>query len=125
MDRAVALKQLGKLLGKSFGYRVDPSAPTAEERETARAALIAASAKAKALLEQKEARIKALLDADAEYQQIKTAHEAAKKERNHIAGECHRHKFTVGMSSELFFHIKAQGDSWEEVIAKVKAREHR
>ena len=122
MNRADALKQLGKLLGKSFGYRVDSDAPNAEEREAARAALAIASEKAKALLEQKEARIKALLDADAEYQQIKADHEAAKKARNKLAGICHQYKFTVGTSSELFFHVKAQGDSWEEVIAKVKAK---
>jgi len=122
MNRADALKQLGKLLGKSFGYRVDLDAPTAEERETAQAALTVASEKAKTLLEQKEARIKTLLEADAEYQRLKTDHEAAKKERNHLAGVCHQYKFTVGTSSEMFFHVKAQGDSWEEVIAKLKAK---
>jgi hypothetical protein len=121
MERAAAVKKLGKLLGKSLAYRVDPKAPTAEERESARAALAAASDKAKALLEQKEARIKTLLNADAEYQQLKAAHEAAKKDRNHLASKGHHYKFTVGNTNGIFFVVKAQGDSWEEVIKKVEA----
>jgi hypothetical protein len=122
MERTVAIKKLGKLLGKSLAYRVDPTGPTAEEREGARAALKDATANAETLLKQKEARIKALLDADQEYQQIKTAHEAAKKIRNRIASDGHRYKFTVGTADGMFFHVKAQGDSWEEVIRKVEGK---
>jgi len=33
-----------------------------------------------------------------------------------------RYKITVGTTSDLFFHIKAQGDSWEDVIAQVSAK---
>ena len=36
MERVVAIKRLGKLLGKDFGYRADSRAPTAEERDRAR-----------------------------------------------------------------------------------------
>jgi len=35
MERTIAIKKLGKMLGKSFGYRVDPRAPSREEREEA------------------------------------------------------------------------------------------
>ena len=31
----------------------------------------------------------------------------------------HHYRFTVGTSNGMFFHIRAQGDSWEEVIEKV------
>jgi hypothetical protein len=37
MDRATAIKKLGKLLGKNLGYRVDPTAPLQHERDEARA----------------------------------------------------------------------------------------
>jgi hypothetical protein len=120
MERAAAIKKLGKLLGKSLGYRVDPKGATAEEREEARAALKIATEKAKALLEQREAYVKALLDADPEFQKIKDAHLAAKKDRDHLAGRCHHYKFTVGTTDGIFFLVKAQGDSWEEVIDKLE-----
>ena len=37
MERSVAIKKLGKLIGKGLGYRVNAKAPTKEERETAKA----------------------------------------------------------------------------------------
>lgn len=120
MERAIAVKKLGKLLGKSLGYRVDPKGLTAEEREEARAALKVANEETRTLLEQREARMKALLDADLEYQQIKAAHDVAKKNRDRHASRCYHYKFTVGTSNGIFFHVKAQGDSWEEVIAKIE-----
>ena len=122
MIRAAAIKKLSKLLGKSLAYRVDPAAPTGDERREARAAYVAAEQKAAMLLAQKEARMKALLDADLEYQQIKAFHELAKKERDSIASRGHHYRFTVGTTDGLFFHVKAQGDSWEDVIAKVEAK---
>ena len=63
-----------------------------------------------------------LLAADAEYQQLKAAHEKAKQERNHLASRSHHYKFTVGTTNEMFFLVKAQGDSWEEVIDKIEKR---
>ena len=121
MERAIAIKKLSKLLGKSLGYRVDPKAPLAEEREQLRAELKEAGAKVDALLKQKEARIKALLDADTEYQRIKAEHATAKKDRDHLASRCYHYRFTVGTSNGMFFIVKAQGDSWEEVISKVQS----
>lgn len=123
MERAVAIKKLGKLLGKSLGYRVDPKGATAEERADAQAAYKVASARTETLLKQKEARIKTLLDADPEFQQLKAAHEAAKKERDSLASQQHSYRFTVGTSNGMFFHVKAQGDSWEEVIAKLENKQ--
>jgi len=122
MERAIAIKRLGKLLGKSLAYRVDPSAPDAAEREEARAALKLASENAEKLLKQKELRIKALLDADQEFQRIKSAHEAAKRIRNEIASRGHHYKFTAGTTNGMFFVVKAQGDSWEEIIRKVEGK---
>lgn len=122
MERKEAIRKLGKILGKSLGYRVDPDAPDREEREAALAAFKPAREKAEALLKQKEARIKALLDADAEYQRIKAEHEAAKKSRDRLASLTCHYKFTVGTSNGMFFHVKAQGDSWEEILEKLNRR---
>jgi hypothetical protein len=121
MERAIAVKKLGRLLGKSLGYRVDPKGATAEEREAAHTALKAAGEKARDLGRQREARINYLLENDAEFQQIKAAHEAAKKEQSRLMGILHHFKFTVGTRNGMFFHVKAQGDSWEEVIAKIES----
>ena len=68
MERAVAVKKLVKLLGKKFGYRIDNKAASREEREAAQEALKPAWAKRDALRDQKDARYRAILAADAEYQ---------------------------------------------------------
>lgn len=120
MERAAAIKKLSKILGKSLGYRVDLKAPDQDDRNEARAKLPDATAKRKALSEQMEARRIAILQADAEYQQMKADHADAKKICDDLfAITCH-YRFTVGTMGSIFFSVKAQGDSWEEVIAKLK-----
>ena len=37
MERSVAIKKLGKLLGKKLGYRINTKAPTQEEKAAAAA----------------------------------------------------------------------------------------
>lgn len=120
MERAVALKKLGKLLGKSMGYQVDPKAPDQDDRDEAIAKLKEERPKKEALRKQMDAREAELLRSDAEYQRLKAEHEASRKrcdEQSHI---CNRYRFTVGIMGQIFFSVKAQGDSWEEVIAKVE-----
>ena len=119
MERAIAIKKLGKLLGKSLGYRVDPKAPNQEERDDAKAKLPNAIALREALGEQMEARRLAILRADAEYQQLKAAHEGAKKLCNELFSITCHYKITVGISGSLFFTVRAQGDTWEQVINKL------
>lgn len=121
MERAVAIKKLGKILGKSLGYRVDLKAPDQDDRDEARAKLPDATAKRKALSERMEARRLEILQADAEYQRLKADHADAKKVCDELFGITCRYRFTVGTSNSLFFMVKAQGDSWEEVIAKLSA----
>ena len=119
MERAAALKKLTKLLGKTMGYRVDPKAPTPEEREAARVALLDARAGRDTINKQREERYKAILAADSEYQALRAAHSAAQKRVDAIAGTLRRWRFTVGRSNGIFFEVKAEGDSWEEVIEKL------
>jgi hypothetical protein len=119
MERAVALKRLGKLLGKSLGYRVDGNAPTREERAAAREALTLAIANRTARKDAKEARYRAILAADAEYQSLLAAANAASEEVSRLGSITRHYKITVGTTSSMFFHVRAEGDTWEEIISKL------
>lgn len=122
MERAVALKKLGKLIGKNLGYRVDPNAPTADEREAAKVELKAANAETMRLKVLRDERYTAILAADAEYQELREKWRAAKDRADKLCGKTYHYKFTVGKSSSIFFHVLAEGDSWEEVIRKVEEK---
>ena len=122
MERNVAVKTLGKILGKEFGYRVDPKAPTSEERKAARDRLPALNAtKTQAEKAMQDYR-HALLANDAKYQELVKTWKAARTEVSKAASITHHFKITVGRSTfnGLFFSVSAQGDSCEEVIAEVK-----
>lgn len=125
MERSVAIKKLGKLLGKSLGYRVDPKAPDQETRYKASADLPAANAVKKSISERMDAHRQAILQADPEYQQLKADYEVAKKVCDGLFSITCRYKITVGTTSSMFFHVKAQGDSWEDVIGQLTKSEGR
>jgi hypothetical protein len=122
MERAVAIRKLTKLLGKKLGYRVDGGAPSSEERAAANAELQAATKWRNTLKEERDRRCNAILAADATYQSLRARHEAANKQVADLSGKTYRHKITVGVSNDLFFVVKAEGDSWEEVINKIETR---
>jgi len=119
MERAVAIKKLGKILGKSLGYRVDPKAPDQDDRDEARAKLREESPKREALKKAMEARRAEVLNADAEYQRLKAEHAEAAKLCDRLSSIQYHYRFTVGTSNGMFFSVKAQGDNWEEIIAKL------
>jgi hypothetical protein len=123
MERAVAIKKLGKILGKSLGYRVDPKAPDQDQRDEARAKLKIAGAERDALSKQREARLQELLQADTEYQRLKAECAEAKKRCDELVAISSRYRFTVGVMNSMFFMVKAQGDSWEEVIGKLAEKQ--
>jgi len=122
MERVVAITKLGKMLGKSLGYRIDPKAPTQEERDEANRqlpALTAARQEAeKAMIERRQA----VLAADRKYQELVEAWKEAKQNAEKTFSVLRHFKFTVGTSSGMFFHVKAQGDSWEDVIHKLSVK---
>jgi hypothetical protein len=119
MERAVAIKKLTKILGKSLGYRVDPKAADQDDRNEAMAKLPDVRSAVRALEIQMRQREDAILEADAEYQRLKAARADAKKALDNLLGTTSSYRFTVGVMSSMFFHVKAQGDSWEEVIAQL------
>ncbi len=122
MERAVAIKKLGKLLGKKLGYRINTKAPTQEEKAAAAAELPAAVDERRRLREQKEERYRTILAADTEYQRLFAEHRAASDRTDHLSSITRCHKITVGVSESMFFLVKAEGDSWEEVIEKVSRK---
>jgi len=123
MERSVAIKKLGKLLGKSLAYRVDPKAPDQDDREEARAKLQVCLRRREALGKERTARREEILMADAEYQRLKAEHEKSKNDCEELSSIMRSYRFTVGTSNSIFFTIKAQGDSWEEVIAKLTQKQ--
>lgn len=122
MQRTEAIKKLGKLLGKSLGYRVDTQAPTKDERTAAYEQFKAAAKERKTLEEKRNARRQEILAADAEYQALVAAHKEAKEHADKLGAVSRQYKFTVGTNSGMFFHVRAQGDTWEEIIDKVEAK---
>jgi hypothetical protein len=123
MERATAIKKLGKILGKSLGYRVDPKAPNQEDRDDAKAKLRETVPKREALAKAVDARRTEVLLADAEYQRLKAEHAAVKKNCDELFSITCHYRFTVGTSNSMFFHVKAQGDSWEEIIDKLTMKQ--
>jgi hypothetical protein len=120
MERTVALNKLRRLLGKEYGYRINPKAPTQEERAAAREAVPAARELHKELAAKKQARLEALLIGDAKYQELAKQTREAQKNREYLECNMRGCKITVGKSvAGLFFSVQAEGDSWEEVIAKL------
>jgi hypothetical protein len=119
MERSIAIRKLGKLLGKSLGYRVDPKAPDQEQREAARAELPASRELRTSLNEAMNARRREILAADAEYQRLKADYDLVQKRCEELAGIVSHYRITVGTSNGMFFTIRAQGDSWGQVIEKL------
>lgn len=119
MDRSTAIKKLTKMFGKSFGYRIDEKAPPPEERAATRTELPATTEKMNRLRDQRDARAAAILKADSEYQALNSAYKIARVEKEKLASKLYRHKITVGTSDGMFFMVEAEGDSWEEIFAKL------
>lgn len=119
MRREDAIKKLGRLLGKNLGYRVDPTAPDQDERNEALTNLKIQRPIRDELRKQVELRCKAILAADEEYQRLKAEMKAASDTCDKLLSITNQYRFTVGVSNSLWFTIRAQGDSWEEVIAKL------
>lgn len=119
MERNEALKRLRRILGKQFAYEYKPSAPTPEQRAEAKGLHDGLVASRKSISDAMEERRKVLFQ-DEEYLRLKELWKAADQALSKNNAVMHTYKFTVGTQNQLFFHVKAQGDSWEEIFAKLK-----
>lgn len=123
MERAVALKKLRKILGKNAAWEINPKAASGEERAAAQAEQPRLQAERKAAGEALTARMQELLKNDEEYQALRARAEETRKALDANSGILFLHKICVGTVNGMFFHVDAQGDSWEqifELLAKKK-----
>lgn len=121
MNKAQAIAKLSKVLGKNFGYRLDPKAKNADERAEAAARAKEVHARLKAVREAKEARCAAILAADAQYQQLSVDARLLSNEYDAQRYITLCAPITVGTTDGLFFSVRAEGDNWSEVVEKVCA----
>lgn len=119
MERSTAIRVLGKMLGKSLGYRIDSKAASSEEREEVLHQLPALTEARQQAEKAMKDRREAILAADQQYQELIAAYQEARKRADAAFSVTRHFKITVGTSNGMFFHVKAEGDSWEDVIAKL------
>ena len=125
MERAVAVKKLTKLLGKSMAFEVNSKAPDEDDRNAARAELKEAVADREVVSKTMEARRQEILQADPEYQRLKAEYTVLRQRCDRLSSITRSYRFTAGTANSMFFHVRAQGDSWEEVIAKLNKEGYR
>lgn len=123
MEKSTAVRRLHKILGKGFGYRENRKALDKEGREAARSELKAANAERESLRAAADARRNELLSGDQDYQEKLAAYRAARERAERLLSRTHSYRITVGTRSDAggfgFFHVKAEGDNWQEVYDKV------
>jgi len=123
MDKSVAVKKLRQAIGKGFGYRENPRAGTREDREKAKSELKVATAERQRLKDAIYARERELHMGDEQWLTLQAAYKEAGKRTSTLSGKAHYHRITVGHSESIggfgFFHVKAEGDNWQEVLDKV------
>lgn len=119
MTRDKAIKALGKLIGDRLIYRVYDWQTSPEQRQAARDE----RDRVKARMEAIEARTKELLAAIPEYVALTEERRLLYKRKERLSSEMCRYKFMAGVRRDIFTEVMAEGDTWEEVIAKVEARQ--
>lgn len=123
MEKSVAVRKLHKILGKGFGYRVDPKALKREDREKAKEELKAALVERNKARDELDARREEILASDQEYQKRLSARMAAQRRVDEIGAKSRSWPITVGVTMDIagmgMFLVKAEGDNWQEVLDKV------
>lgn len=123
MDKATAVRKLHKIIGKGFGYQLNPKALDKDGREAAKAELKTANAEKDRASAALEARRQELLAGDQDYQAKLVAYRAARKHAEKLSSQSYACRITVGTTDRVggfgFFHVKADGDNWQEVLDKV------
>ena len=122
MDKSTALRKLRKILGKKFGYREAPTALVGEQRAQALIDMKGAQQQLQEARRQLTERREALLQIDPEYQRLLGVVRLADSEARLCQSVAYVRRITVGTVGELFFHVEAEGDNWQEVVDKVTAK---
>ena len=117
MNQAQALAKLRKVIGPKLGYRIDPKAPSAEQREEARTKLRDARERRDAVEAAMKARREELLR-DPTYQELRKQYQSLDEECSLHSSRSYKKRITVGVAGGMFFSVRAEGDNWDEVVAK-------
>jgi hypothetical protein len=118
MNQQQALTKLKKVLGPKMGYQVNPKALKAEERAAASEQIRAVNQKKREVEAAMTARREELLG-DPAYQALKAELDALQKKGGALMGKAYTKPITVGVMGGVCFHVRADGDTWSEVVAKV------
>jgi seryl-tRNA synthetase len=125
MTRDQAFKKIRKLLGPKAAADVRGDISSPEKRERASESLKFLRTRREELDAKITARQKELLDVP-DFQALLEERRKLRKEVDSFQGEALHYKFMAGRISGVggisFFHVEAQGDTWEEVIAKLEAK---
>lgn len=125
MTRQEAWQRLVRLFGeKRAGYRVAKAISSPEKRQKAKEAADALHARWTDVKTRREARAKELLS-DSLYQELEAESRALYRARDQALAEAGAYRFTIGTSDGMFFHVSAQGDTWEECFAKLDATQQK
>lgn len=117
MNQSQAIAKLRKILGPKFGFRVDKTALDADGRAKASAEVKRLNEKKATVSEAMEARRAELLR-DPVYQALRAEHAELDALRSKALHAAHSKRITVGTIGEMFFSVRADGDNWDEVVAK-------
>lgn len=124
MNAKQAMAKLCKLLGKNARYRIVNDAPDKAEREELRGQIKVLFEQRQALDVELKAR-RAQLLADPMYRGLAARYSAASKALDLARGRANSHRIRVGtvggVAGMNFFHVKAEGDTWEQVIHLLEA----
>lgn len=121
MNQNEAIKKLQKKLGRDLAWRVNRDAPNAEDRAEYREQSRLLSAQVAATKDAMEKRRAELLK-DPEYAALRDKYQATKDEQSRAFSMSRSFRISVGTITKSlgFFHVQAEGDTWAEVVEKIK-----
>lgn len=122
MNMNQAMKRVNELLGKRAVIRIEKACCTPEEREEARQRLGGLSASFKAAEAARDARRKALLDGDAEYQRLCAELRAVQLERDATRSVVFFYPVTIGIDAGICLSVRAYGDTLADAIANLESK---
>lgn len=118
MERQTALVRLRKLLGKEGTYRENKDWKGPDVFKQAHDLWREEEAKLQEMRKQLDARREIVLKEDVTYQDLMAKYRQARETRTPVPPQ---HRFDVGTANNLFFHVYASGDSWEDIFRKLQA----
>jgi hypothetical protein len=124
MNQQQAIAKLRKMLGPKMAARVNEKALPGEKRAEESRKVPALQARTRELEAALHARRAELL-ADPAYQALKAELEAARNAADLTRHRAAQKRITVGVNSALFFHVRAEADTWAEVVAIVEAEQQK